>query len=142
MTDKQINGTKSEILAQYYLINKGFLVSKPINDFLEYDFIADDDKGNIYRVQVKTIYFDNSKQRWLSSCVTSHKRSQGIVNKKYSIDSFDYGLFICEKYSIAYFIPIDLIAERRSITFYPDGQNIPTSSRYQNFEKYREKIFT
>ena len=140
MTDKQINGTKSEILAQYYLVNKGYWVSKPINDFLEYDFIADDNKGHIYRIQVKTIYFDNSKQRWLASCVTSHKRSEGIINKKYSINSFDYGLFICKECNAAYFIPIDLIAERRSITFYPDEKNIPINSKYENFEKYKDKI--
>jgi len=140
MTDKQINGTKSEILAQYYLINKGYWVSKPINDFLEYDFIADDNEGHIHRVQVKTIYFDNSKQRWIASCVTSHRRSEGIVNKKYSINSFDYGLFICKECNAAYFIPIDLITERRGITFYPDGKNIPTSSRYENFEKYKDTI--
>lgn len=140
MTDKQINGTKSEILAQYYLINKGYLISKPINDFLEYDFIVDDNKENLYRIQVKTIYFDNSKQRWLSSCVTSHNRSGGLINKKYTIKSFDYGLFICKEYNVCYLIPIDLIAKRRSITFYPDGKNIPVNSRYENFETYKEKL--
>lgn len=139
MTDKQINGTKSELLAQYYLINNGYFISKPINDFLEYDFIIDN-KESLYRVQVKTIYFDNNKQRWLSSCITSHRRSSGVINKKYTINSFDYGLFICKEHNSAYFIPIDLIAERRSITFYPDGKNIPSNSRYNNFEKYRENI--
>ena len=56
MNSKQINGTKSELLAEYFLIGQGYIVSKPINDFSEYDFIVDDCDGNLYRIQVKTIY--------------------------------------------------------------------------------------
>jgi len=45
MTSKQINGTKSELLAEYYLIRHGYNVSKPINDFSEYDFVIEDEYG-------------------------------------------------------------------------------------------------
>ena len=63
MTDKQANGTKSELLAEYYLIRHGYVVSKPINDFAEYDFVIEDNDGKLYKIQVKTIYFDNSKKK-------------------------------------------------------------------------------
>lgn len=141
MTDKQINGTKSELLAEYYLINKGYVVSKPINDFFEYDFVIDDGSGVLYKVQVKTIYFDNNKQRWLGSCVTSHIRGNNRrTNKKYTEKSFDYGLFICAEHNKAYLIPIALIAGRRSITFYPNGKDNKSETRYSDFEKYQETI--
>ena len=141
MTEKQINGTKSELLAEYYLINKGYIVSKPINDFSEYDFVFDNGEGKLFRVQVKTIYFDNNKRRWLGSCVTSHIRgSNRRTNKKYTENSFDYGLFICAKYNMAYMIPISLIKGRRSITFYPNGKDNKSNTRFSDFEEYGEVI--
>lgn len=132
MTEKQANGQKSELLAEYYLINKGYVVSKPINDFSEYDFIIDDENV-LATVQVKTVYFDNSKKRWIGSCVTSHIRGNSRrINKKYTEKSFDYGLFICKEHNKAYLIPIALIAGRRSITFYPDANTD------KGFEIYRD----
>lgn len=142
MNNKQINGTKSELLAEYFLINNGYAVSKPINDFSEYDFVIDDCKGHLYRVQVKTIYFDSSKQRWLGSCVTSHIRGNGRrINKKYTKDSFDFGLFICAEHNSAYMIPISLIEGRRSITFYPNGKANKSNTRYYDFEQFHQNLF-
>ena len=140
MNKTQKHGTESEILAEYFLINRGYIVSKPINDFNEYDFIIDN-KGCLYTIQVKTIYYDNSKNRWLGSCVTSHIRGNGRrTNKKYSEQSFDFGLFVCKEHNVVYFIPIKEIAGRRSITFYPDGKPKNIYSRYEDFEKYKETL--
>jgi hypothetical protein len=140
MTDKQVNGQKSELLAEYFLINKGYVVSKPINDFSEYDFIIDDN-GVLHTVQVKTIYFDNSKNRYIASCVTSHIRGNNRrTNKKYTEKSFDYGLFICVEHNSAYLIPIARIAGRRSITFYPNGKHNKTKRNCDDFESYRQEI--
>lgn len=142
MNIKQINGIKSELLAEYFLINQGYIISKPINDFSEYDFIIDDEKGHLYKVQVKTIYFDNNKSRWLGSCVTSHIRGNGRrTNKKYTKKSFDYGIFICAKYNCVYMIPISLIENRRSITFYPNGKTNKSNTKYSDFEQFRQNIF-
>lgn len=142
MNSKQLNGTKSELLAEYFLINQGYIVSKPINDFLEYDFVIDDRDGNLYKIQVKTVYFDNNKQRWLGSCVTSHIRGNGRrLNKKYTNQSFDFGVFICAEYNSAYMIPISLIAGRRSITFYPNEKDNKSNTRYSDFEQFRQDIF-
>lgn len=141
MTDKQRHGIESELLAEYYLTHNGYIVSKPINDFFEYDFVIDNQQGNLYKVQVKTIYFDNNKKRWISSCVTSHIRGNGRRgNKKYTEQSFDYGLFICKEYNLAYLIPISKLVGKRSITFYPNGKNNKSSTRYQDYEKYKDTI--
>ena len=142
MNSKQINGIKSELLAEYFLTNQGYIVSKPINDFSEYDFVVDDCNNHLYKIQVKTIYFDNNKQRWMGSCVTSHLRGNGKrTNKKYTKESFDFGLFICAEYNSVYMIPISLIEGRRSITFYPNGKANKSNTRYSDFEKFRQSIF-
>lgn len=141
MNGKQKHGTESELLAEYYLVNKGYIVSKPINDFNEYDFVVDDGKENLHTIQVKTIYYDNSKRRWLGSCVTSHIRGNGRrTNKKYNKQSFDFALFVCKDLNVVYVIPVEEICERRSITFYPDIKPKSVNSRYTDFEKYKDKL--
>lgn len=138
---KHIRGTVSELLAEQYFLRKGNIVSKPINDFNEYDLIIDD--GNkLSRVQVKTIYFDNSKKRFLSSCVTSHiKGNEKRVNKKYGENSFDICACVLKEYDCIYLIPIKEMAGRRSITFYPEGKPNTVNSRFSDFEKYRDFLF-
>lgn len=143
MYTKHKNGTISELLAEQFFIERGDIVSKPISDFSEYDFIVDTPSlSQLQRVQVKTIYYDNSKQRWLASLVTSHIRGNGRrENKKYSHSSFDIGAFVCKQFNAIYIIPIEELAGKRSITFYPDGKPDTVNSRFKDFEHYKYKLF-
>ena len=142
MYTKHKNGTISELLAEQFFIERGDIVSKPINDFGEYDFIVDTPSlSKLQRVQVKTIYYDNSKQRWLASLVTSHIKGNGRrENKKYSHDSFDIGAFVCKQFNTIYIIPIEELAGKRSITFYPDGKPDTVNSRFKDFEHYKYRL--
>lgn len=139
---KHKNGTVSELLAQQFFVRNGFIVSKPINDFNEYDLVLDNPTAStIERAQVKTIYFDNTKQRWIASLVTSHIRgNERRTNKKYSEDSFDVGVFVCMECDAIYIIPVSELAGRRSVTFYPDGKPETVNSRYKDFEKYKHRL--
>lgn len=142
MYTKHKNGTVSELLAEQFFIERGDIVSRPINDFNEYDFIVDTPSlAKLQRVQVKTIYYDNSKQRWLASLVTSHIKGNGKrENKKYSIQSFDIGVFVCKEHNAIYIIPIEEIEGKRSITFYPNGKPKTVNSRYRDFEHYKHRL--
>ena len=142
MYTKHKNGTVSELLAEQFFVERGDIVSKPINDFNEYDFIVDTPcLDKLQRVQVKTIYYDNSKQRWLASLVTSHIKGNGKrENKKYSAQSFDIGAFVCKEHNAIYIIPIEEIEGKRSITFYPDGKPETVNSRYRDFEHYKYRL--
>lgn len=134
--NKHETGTVSELLASAYFVSKGYIVSKPITDFNEYDLIIDN--GELKRVQVKTIYWDNSKQRYLISCVTSHIRgNENRYNKKYTQDSFDLLCAVERETNSIYLIPIDAIAGRRSITLYPKGKPKTVTDRFEDFEKYK-----
>lgn len=138
--EKHINGTVSELLAQAFFVSKGYVVSKPINDFNEYDLIIDDGE-KLQRVQVKTIYWDNSKMRNLVSCVTSHIRgNENRYNKKYNKDSFDLLCAVHKESSSFYLIPYSEIEGRRSITFYPEGKPKTVTGRFKDFESYKDKI--
>ena len=136
--NKHQKGTISELLASIYFVSEGYIVSKPITDFNEYDLIVD--KNGLQRVQVKTIYFDNSKQRYMISCVTSHiKGNQKRVNKKYNENSFDILCAIEPITSSIYLIPIEEVKGRRAITLYPKGKQNKSNTRYNDFEKYKVK---
>lgn len=136
--NKHQKGTISELLASTYFINEGYIVSKPITDFNEYDLVVDN--GILQRVQVKTIYFDNSKKRHMISCVTSHVRgNRKTINKKYNENSFDI-LCAIEPDSLSiYLIPIKEIVGRRGITLYPKGKQNKSNTRYKDFERYKVK---
>ena len=134
--NKHQKGTISELLASSYFVKNGYIVSKPITDFNEYDLIIDN--GELKRVQVKTIYFDNSKKRYMISCVTSHIRGGNRrENKKYSLTSFDILCAIEPELGAIYLIPIEKVALRRGITLYPTGKNNRTNKKNEDFEKYR-----
>lgn len=133
---KHQKGTISELLASSYFVSKGYIVSKPITDFNEYDLIIDN--GNLKRVQVKTIYFDNSKERYMISCVTSHIRgNERRLNKKYNENSFDILCAVEQETKSIYLIPIKEIIGRRGITLYPKGKQNKTNTRYEDFERYK-----
>ncbi len=137
--EKHKQGTVSQLLAAQFFIQKDCIVSIPITDFGEYDLIIDD--GKLNRIQVKTIYWDNSKQRYLISCVTSHIRGNyRRTNKKYTLMSFDYLLGVEKETQSYYLIPISEIAGRRSITVYPKGKPKAVNTRYKDFEQYRQLL--
>ena len=137
--EKHRQGTVSELIASSYFVQKEYIVSKPINDFGEYDLIIDN--GNLSRVQVKTAYWDNSKKRYLVSLVTSHIRGGGRKpNKKYSINSFDLLCAVQKETGFVYLIPIKNISGRRSITLYPDKKPKSVNSRFKDFEQFKVKL--
>jgi len=130
--NKQQKGTYSELLAMAYYVKLGWFVSKPINDFGEYDLLIDNNTGKPLRVQVKTAYWDNSKKRYLISLVTSHIRGNGRKpNKKYKENSFDRLIAIEPNNQVIYEFSIFDVVGKRSITVYPDKE-IETN-RYKMF---------
>lgn len=136
MTNKHLQGTVSELLASSYFVRKGCLVFTPIDGHGEYDFIIDDSR-QLRKIQVKTIYWDNNKNRFLISCVTSHIRGNGRrINKKYKDKCFDLLVGVERENNAIYAIPFAKILRRRSITVYPKGKT-KTNGRYEDFEQYR-----
>ena len=134
--EKHKQGTVSELIASAYFVQNNYIVSKPINDFGEYDLIIDN--GKLNRVQVKTAYWDNSKKRYLVSLVTSHIRGNGRKpNKKYSKNSFDLLCAIQKETDSIYIIPIKKIVGRRSITLYPDKKPKSVNNRFKDFEQFK-----
>lgn len=139
MITKHLQGTVSELLASSYFVQKGWTVFTPIDGHGEYDLVVEDNNNKLSRIQVKTIYWDSNKNRFLISCVTSHIRGNGRrINKKYKENCFDLLVGVEKNTDSIYIIPFEKIFGRRSITVYPNGKT-KTNGRYDDFEQYRVK---
>lgn len=138
--EKQQNGLISESMVSTELLKRGIPFSIPYGSFNEYDFVAETPHG-FKSIQVKTCYWDNSKNRFIVSLCTTHRRGgETLKNKKYKVCSFDYLIAVCHDPIAYYIIPIEKIAGRRSLTLYPSG--VPESSlgnpRFEKMENLEE----
>ena len=142
MFDKHIQGVICEYLAAAWFTNNDYMVSWPFAHFGEYDFIITKEGEKPKRVQVKKVYFDNAKNRYISSLILSHKNCDGTTrNKKYNADSFDICAFVCVDCNVIYVVPISEIIGRRSITFYPDSDEPKISSqRPASYERFKRDL--
>ena len=143
MQPKQKNGLLSESLAMTALVKADIPFAIPYGSFDEYDFVAKTPSG-FKALQVKTCFMDNSKNRFIVSLCTTHRRGgETLQNKKYTSESFDFLLAVCHNPLAHYIIPVAEVSGRRSITLYPDGvpQTSAENPRYKQMnplEKYRE----
>lgn len=138
--EKQKNGLLSESMVSTELLRRNIPFSIPYGSFNEYDFVAETPHG-FKAIQVKTCYWDTSKNRFIVSLCTTHRRGgETLKNKKYKTDSFDYLIAVCHEPIAYYIIPIEKIAGRRSLTLYPSG--VPESSignpRYEHMDNLEE----
>lgn len=139
MFTKHRQGTVSELVAASHFVQNGYKVSLPVDGHGEYDLIID--KDGLRRVQVKTVYWDNSKSRYLISCVTSHIRGNSRrVNKKYTAKQFDIMCGVSLENNKIYLIPYELVEGRRSITVYPNEKPNTVNTRYKDFEQYAGQL--
>ena len=142
MISKHVNGLVSELLAAAWFTSRGYIVSLPINQFVEYDLIVDNGTDEPKRIQVKTVYFDNSKNRYICNFGLVHKRSDGTTKiKKYDENAFDYCAAVCLEQNAIYILPIKDVAGRRSMTLFPDKEGVTSTNRFRHFEEYKHVLF-
>lgn len=130
----------TELIVQKYFCSCGYTVSKPINHFAEYDLIIDFE-GNLFRIQVKTIYkmcdeiHDKSNdKRYICNLEVPRRKGNGIYERKrYNENSFDFLCAVDPKTEIIYIVPIDEVLKRkRGMSFYPEGGTM---------KKHKNEIF-
>jgi len=125
-TRKQ-RGKRAEMGFMFKAAGLGFGVAKPCGDSERYDFILD--SGNrLWRVQVKSTYVARA-HRYAISAVG---RSMG-KKKTYTAEQIDTPVAYIVAEDAWYVIPVEALAPRAHLLFYPTGSNC--GGRY---EKYRE----
>ncbi len=119
----KINGTIAELQTTAELLRRGFVVSIPEGDYVGYDLIADNGKGKLCRIQVKST---NTKQ----PDSTGYRMNVGRGNsskKPYTIADCDF--IVCVACGAYYIIPVE-VGNSPTITVYPEGPselNLPAN---------------
>lgn len=98
-------------------IEKGMIVSRPLQESARYDLVIDDGE-RLHRVQVK--YADGSPGRGASGAVACELRRQNRSNKggerRYTADEVDAILVYVPKAGIICWLPIEMLDGRRSVS--------------------------
>lgn len=117
MSVNKNNGDLSEMAFILEASKRGFSVSKPFGDNKRYDFILDNSKGNLFKVQIKSSHVDADEfGRHRFSCYHSDK-------KKYSKNDVDFICLHVAKLDLWYIIPVESLNGRRKISVYPTKPN-------------------
>ena len=85
-------------------LRNGWGVSKPVGDRLPYDLILDVD-GQLHRVQVKSAWFDENSQTWMTDTRRTKTNRRRMKREKYKDTDFDLALVFIEKLDVWYVIP-------------------------------------
>lgn len=110
MNENLKSGALTEMKCQMFLIEKDFIVSKPILDNARYDLLLDYN-NKIYRIQIKTSRWNIENETIIFSCKSQHSISGGNKIMKYSPEEIDF--FMTEWNNNFYLIP----CEKESVQF-------------------------
>lgn len=99
-------GSVAELKFQYEALRRGLQVSVPITDNLKYDVIIANDRGKVFRVQIKSC--QNVEKKHLQNY--RFNTSSGATGKlKYSVEDVDIFALYIFPLDLFYFIPIKQI---------------------------------
>lgn len=100
-------GNIGEARAIYELTKRGFGISRTLFDSEKYDLIADDGQ-QLFKVQVKTTRYVNSRGLYEACIKTSGGNTKVNTIRKRSDTDYDF-LFIVSEDSRCWFIPAELV---------------------------------
>jgi hypothetical protein len=118
-------GELAELAFLHKAASLGFGVAKPYGDSECYDFILDSGE-RFWRVQVKSIY---SRFRRVYRAQAQHSNG-----RRYKVREIDFVVAYVVPRDIWYVVPVNCVAVKASMAFYPSG----CRKRYGHLECYRE----
>lgn len=110
-------GNVGHLLAMSYYASLGWSISNPITDSNDYDFIAEDQEGNLFRIQVKTSRYLSDNGSYVVNLVTSGGNQKEYWRKELNTSILDF-LFVVTDNGDCYSIPISEVSQVSSLTLY------------------------
>jgi len=105
-------GDLTEAIVVAELKRRDIAVAIPFGDNERYDLLAEDDGGEIWRLQVKTGHFDGEKVVFRG--YSMHTNSQGHVRKEYDGD-VNYFVVYCDEVDGLYLVPESEVGSHMSL---------------------------
>ncbi len=100
-------GDVAEQAAVFHALKRGWGVSKPIGDRLPYDLLFDL-RGVLVKIQVKSAWFDESRQNWVTDNRRTKTNRRIMLRDRYEISDFDFALVYLSDLDLFYIFPVSV----------------------------------
>lgn len=136
-------GDSAVLLVSAKLVEVGITILKPISECLTFDLVSFDGE-NFNRLQIKRAYPINlpKPSKFKASLRRINMTAKGAVARKYSSKDTDFIIAVVIETGDLYCFPIDIVAERNSITLNPYSikSNHITNKKATDTEPYKNVI--
>lgn len=134
-----IRGDSALLLASSKLVEAGLTLLKPVSESLEFDLVAYDGTS-FSKIQVKRAYAALADNKFRISLRRVSMTSKGALAKKYSTKDTDFVIGVIMETGDIYPIPIDIAADRNSITLNPHNIVSKYAINKVDVEPYKNQI--
>jgi len=119
------------------LLRRGFRVLKPVGDRLP-DDVALDLNGKLLRIQVKSAWFDKSRNLFAVDARRTKTNRRIMRRERYSPDDFDFAIIFLDEARVFYVMPVSVFNSYSSTISFVEAnkrQRKPRASKYrENWE--------
>ncbi|MFY8000840.1 MAG: group I intron-associated PD-(D/E)XK endonuclease [Candidatus Kapaibacteriota bacterium] len=132
--DTKLKGDIAEQAAVLEGLKHGWNVLKPVGDRLSYDIVYEI-SGSFIRIQVKSAWFDESRQNWVIDTRRTKTNRRQMVRDSYTSDDFDFALVYIDEFNIFYIFPVSVFIRYASeihLVETDKRQRKPQSALYRN----------
>ena len=105
--DTKLKGDIAEQAVILLALKQGWGVLKPVGDRLPYDMVFDIN-GKFIKIQVKSAWFDESRQNYVVDNRRTKTNRRVILREKYNETDFDFAIIYLEEIHIFYIMPVDI----------------------------------
>ena len=105
--DTKLKGDIAEQAVILLALKQGWGVLKPVGDRLPYDMVFDIN-GKFIKIQVKSAWFDESRQNYVVDNRRTKTNRRVILREKYNETDFDFTIIYLEEIHIFYIMPVDI----------------------------------
>jgi len=102
--DTKLKADIAEAAVTTELLKRGFRVLQPVGDRLPYD-LAVDFNGALMRVQIKSAWFDRSKNMYAVDVRRTKTNRRHMIRARYGHDDFDFAVLYIEELNVFYVMP-------------------------------------
>lgn len=131
--DTKLKGDIAEQAVILYALKQGWGVLRPIGDRLPYDLVLDIN-GKFIRIQVKSAWFDESRQNYVVDNRRTKTNRRVMLREKYQKDDFNFAVIYIEETNVFYVIPIEVFISYSSEIHLVESekrQRKPKSAEYR-----------
>lgn len=137
-TNTRITGEITELKCQLFLLEKGYIISKPVLDSARYDLILDYN-NKLFKIQIKTSrWMSEEHEGFIFNCKSQHRVADKNKIMKYSPDEIDF--FMTEFENEFYLIPCTIQKSEMRLRFKPTKNNQDNKAYFAKDYKFEEVI--